>query len=83
MDFLIDDFQSMSVLPIEVKSGKDYKKHSALTHFITNPDYNIQRAFVLSNNRKVEKSQSVVYLPIYFVMCIQQPSSDLIIPDVE
>lgn len=83
VDFLIDDFQFMSVLPIEVKSGKDYKKHSALTHFITNPDYNIQRAFVLSNNRKVEKSQSVVYLPIYFVMCIQQPSSDLIIPDVE
>lgn len=30
VDFLVDDSSTMSILPIEVKSGKDYTVHSAL-----------------------------------------------------
>ena len=30
VDFLIDDYKSTSVLPIEVKSGKNYTIHSAI-----------------------------------------------------
>ena len=29
IDFLYDDFDSLSIVPIEVKSGKDYKRHVA------------------------------------------------------
>lgn len=54
VDFLIDDFNSLSVIPLEVKSGKDYKRHSALTRFVSTPDYHINRGYVLSNNRLVE-----------------------------
>lgn len=30
---LIDYFQPLAVVPIEVKSGKGYKRHSALSRF--------------------------------------------------
>ena len=53
VDFLIDDADNLSNIPIEVKSGKDYTVHSALDRFISNEDYNIKRAYVLSNEREV------------------------------
>ncbi len=69
VDFLLNDYESLSVLPVEVKSGKDYTVHSALDTFISNPDYNVQRAVVLSNEREIRTDESgVTYLPIYFVM---------------
>lgn len=71
VDYLIDDYKSLSVVPLEVKSGKDYKRHSALSRFVTTPDYNIKKAFVLSNNREVETRDKITYLPIYFCMFIE------------
>lgn len=68
VDYLIDDFQNLSVLPIEVKSGKDYKRHSALTGFMNTPDYNIRQGYVLSNSREVETIDKITYIPIYFCM---------------
>ena len=72
VDYLIDDYDALSVVPIEVKSGKDYTVHSALNHFISNEDYNIIKAYVLSNNREVVKKGKVTYLPIYYVMFMKQ-----------
>ena len=71
VDFLIDDRSNLSVLPLEIKSGKDYKVHSALERFIQTKEYNIADAFVLSNAAKVEKENGITYLPIYYVMCIE------------
>ncbi len=68
VDFLIDDFDSLSVVPIEVKSGKDYKVHSALSHFVKTVDYHIQKAIVLSNNREIAFENGITYIPIYYVM---------------
>lgn len=68
VDFLIDDFETLSIVPIEVKSGKDYKVHSALSHFISTPDYHIKRGYVLSNHREVETNNDITYLPIYYIM---------------
>ena len=70
VDFLIDDHENLSALPIEVKSGKDYKRHSALNKLLSNPSYNINSALVLSNNRKIECDGAVLYMPIYFIMFI-------------
>lgn len=67
VDFLIDDFQTLSVAPIEVKSGKDYKVHSALNRFVSTKDYNIYHGYVLSNSGKVEVDDGIVYMPIYNV----------------
>ena len=67
VDFLIDDFQTLSVAPIEVKSGKDYKVHSALNRFMSTKDYNIHQGYVLSNSGKVEVVGRIVYMPVYNV----------------
>ena len=70
VDFLVDDYDSLSVLPIEVKSGKDYQIHSALNKFLKNENYNIKYAYVLSNRREVSIKNNIIYLPIYYVMFI-------------
>lgn len=68
VDYLIDDYDSLSAVPIEVKSGKDYTVHSALNNFVKNEDYHIKKAFVLSNERTVKTVGKITYLPIYDVM---------------
>lgn len=68
VDYLIDDYTSMSVLPIEVKSGKDYSVHSALTRFVDNPDYNVKEAIVLCNSPYVRREGKITYMPVYYVM---------------
>ncbi|MCF0164376.1 MAG: hypothetical protein HUJ92_03765, partial [Bacteroidales bacterium] len=65
---LVDDADHMTVMPLEVKSGKDYRIHSALDHFVSNKDYGVKRAIVLSNEREVFVRDKVLYLPIYYTM---------------
>lgn len=68
VDFLIDDYDSLTVLPIEVKSGKDYSTHRALDRFIANPDYRVQSALVLSNEGDSRTENATTYMPIYYIM---------------
>lgn len=76
VDYLIDDYESLSTVPIEVKSGKDYTIHSALNTFVSNEDYHIQKAFVLSNERIVTTTGKITYLPIYYVMFFENKPVD-------
>jgi len=76
VDYLIDDHASLSVVPIEVKSGKDYAVHSALNTFVKNEDYHIQKAFVMSNERTISTKGSIVYLPIYYIMFFRNAPED-------
>lgn len=68
IDFLIDDYESLSVMPVEIKSGKDYRVHSALNNFVGNVGYGIKKGLVLSNERIISKKGKIVYLPVYFLM---------------
>lgn len=68
VDYLVDDFDSLSVVPIEVKSGRDYSVHSALTKLTANPGYPVRKAYVLSNRREIAVKGKIVYVPIYDVM---------------
>ena len=70
VDFLIDDYDSLSAVPIEVKSGKDYTVHSALNAFVSNEDYHVKKAIVLSNEREITTKNKITYLPIYDIMFI-------------
>lgn len=76
VDYLVDDYESLSAVPIEVKSGKDYTIHSALNTFVSNEDYHIQKAFVLSNEREVSTNGKITYLPIYYVMFFNNSSNN-------
>lgn len=68
VDFLIDDYDDLSVVPLEVKSGKDYSIHSALNNLLSNENYHIKKGYVLSNNREIKIKGRIIYLPIYFIM---------------
>lgn len=68
VDFLINDYESLSVLPVEVKSGKDYTIHNAISKFLEEKDGVVQRGIVLSNNRIIKDKNGILYLPIYYVM---------------
>lgn len=68
VDFLIDDFGRLKVLPLEIKSGKNYTEHSALSKFLETPDYGIDRAIVFSNERQIQRKNGIVYMPVYYCM---------------
>lgn len=76
VDFLIDDYSTLSVTPLEVKSGKDYKRHSALSRFVSTPDYSIMRGYVLSNSREVETIGKITYIPVYYTMFLGDTSQE-------
>ena len=75
-DYLIDDYNSLSAVPIEVKSGKDYTVHSALNTFVNNEDYHIKKAFVVSNERNVIQKGKITYIPIYYIMFFDTEPKD-------
>ncbi len=65
LDFLIEN--KGEVIPIEVKSGKNYTKHNALNNVLESKEYNIKKGYILSNaNVKVDGKK--IYLPIYMIM---------------
>ena len=67
LDFVIA--QNGKVIPIEVKSGKDYERHNALTNVLANDDYNIDFAYVLTNdNLRVESKR--IYICLYICLCL-------------
>lgn len=68
VDFIVDDFNSLSVVPIEVKSGKNYKTHRSLTRFVSVEDYHIDKGYVLSNSGEIISDGKIIYLPIYYSM---------------
>lgn len=72
MDFIIE-FDS-KVLPIEVKSGKDYELHRALSNIMDCEEYEFPEAIVFCNdNLRVEGK--LVYAPIYMVMFLEKSNA--------
>ena len=68
IDFIVE--QNGKSLPIEVKSGKAYNKHSALSNLLDVKEYGIEEAFIFTNdNVKIEGKFN--YLPIYMVMFLR------------
>ncbi len=68
LDFVVQS--QCRVVPIEVKSGKGYKRHSALTKALETENYGIERAIVLHEGN-VERAGVVCYLPTYMMMCLE------------
>jgi predicted AAA+ superfamily ATPase len=68
IDFVIEHGNAEVAL-VEVKSGKDYKRHRALDNVLGVASYDIRKAYVLhEGNLSVESA--VRYLPIYMVSCL-------------
>ena len=75
LDFVIE--KNDAVLPIEVKSGKDYHRHNALSNVMSNQNYQIPEAVVFCNEN-LRQSDKVMYLPVYMAMFLKkQPPVDI------
>lgn len=73
LDFVVE-YQG-EVLPIEVKSGKAYERHRALSNIMDNDEYAIPKAFVFCQENTQIKGR-LVYLPIYMIMFLQHEKND-------
>lgn len=70
VDYLIDNYDALNVLPVEIKSGKDYKNFRALPKIILDPNYRMTKGYVFNNEREIKKEDKIIYYPIYFIMFI-------------
>ena len=68
LDFVVE--LDGEILPLEIKSGKDYKRHSALNNVLSTENYNIKKALVFSQGN-VEVKDKRIYLPIYMIMFLK------------
>ena len=69
VDFLINDYDVLSPLPIEVKSGKDQANFRAIPKLV-NPEgaYKLPFGYVLGNQNKAETKNGSVIMPVYMIM---------------
>lgn len=70
VDFLVDDYENLSILPIEIKSGKDFVNYRALPKLVNSNEYNIKEGYVFSNNREIIINNKIIHLPIYLIMFV-------------
>lgn len=72
LDFVIE--LEGKVLPIEVKSGKDYETHRALSNIMDCSEYDLPEAVVL-NNGNLHVAGNIIYAPIYMVMFLEKDNT--------
>ncbi len=69
IDFIIE--VNGKVLPIEVKSGKDYAIHRALSNVMDCGEYDLNEAIVF-NNDEFRQAGKILYTPVYMTMFIEK-----------
>ncbi len=69
LDFVLE--LDGKVLPIEVKSGKDYETHRALSNIMEADEYDLPEALVLYNGNLRVKGK-IIYAPIYMTMFLEK-----------
>ena len=59
------------MIPLEIKSGKGYKRHSALTNIFGVEEYGLKEGYV-AHNGNVETEDGITYIPVYMIMCFRR-----------
>lgn len=67
VDFLINDYEKTSILPIEIKSGNDQNNFRAIPKLVKEP-YNLQKGYIFGNENVVSSKSNLVTFPIYMIM---------------
>ena len=83
VDFVLESMEG-TILPTEVKSGKDYEFHLALNNILGNEQYGIPEAITLCNDN-ISIRGKVVYLPVYMTMFLkrkQEVPAGEFVPDI-
>lgn len=74
VDFLIERNDG-TIVPVEVKSGKDYKLHTALNNLLGTKEYGIEEALVLSGSnvqKEMRANKPIWYMPLYMSFCLAE-----------
>lgn len=58
-------------MPIEVKSGKDYETHRALSNIMDCNEYDLSEAVVF-NNDNLRVAGKIIYAPVYMAMFLEK-----------
>jgi hypothetical protein len=64
VDFVIENATKGIVTLLEIKSGKDYKRHVALSNLLQVKEYAFEQAYVFCNEN-VHQRGNITYLPVY------------------
>lgn len=81
IDLLLES--DAEVVPVEVKSGKNYERHNALNNILAVPNYSIKKAIVFHNDN-VHMKGRIVYAPVYMVMFLhRQPKPEELIYKID
>ncbi len=67
VDFLINDYNLLSVVAIEIKSGNDQNNFRAIPKLVKEP-YNLEKGYIFGNENIVEEENNLITLPIYMIM---------------
>ena len=70
VDYLVDDYENLTILPIEIKSGKNYYVHSAISNLMQISNYSIKEGLLFSNNKEVKEKSGILHMPIYYISLI-------------
>lgn len=67
IDFIIQN--NRNAVPLEIKSGTDYKKHAALNNVFSVDEWNLKEAIVFCPGNE---EQLVTYLPWYMIIFLKR-----------
>ncbi len=71
VDFLINDYDNLNVLPIEIKSGNDQNNFRAIPKLVKEDgNYKIKKGFVFGNKNVIIQKNNLITLPIYLIMFV-------------
>lgn len=71
VDFLINDYDKLTALPIEIKSGRNYYAYRALPKLVDKKGkYRLKQGFIFSNKNEIATVDDITTFPIYLIMFI-------------
>lgn len=69
VDFLINNHNDLSILPIEIKSGNDQNNFRAIPKLVEpNGKYKLTKGYIFGNKNIMKKDGNLITLPIYTIM---------------
>lgn len=71
IDFLIEI--ENDILALEIKSGKDYRKHNALNHLIKVEEKDEKFQYCVFSNYNIEVNGEITNYPIYMIDFVKRP----------
>lgn len=71
VDFLINNYENLNILPIEIKSGNDQNNYRAIPKLVSlDGNYKLPVGYVFGNKNICEMKNNLLILLIYFRMVL-------------